>query len=144
MTMASHFTEKIFWRCRVSRVKFSYWSIFHVDIITGSGVMTIFIYKGLTKNPEIGNTLNWVLLNIWRLERVKETKFSTNVSRYWMLQNARVTAFSVSELLRENQQGENYHRHHPQHPTLRLGLTSRQRKGKELSSIEVFWMERWM
>ena len=25
---------------------------------------------------------------------------------YWMLQNARVTAFTVSELLRENQQGE--------------------------------------
>ena len=24
---------------------------------------------------------------------------------YWMLQNARVTAFTVSELLRENQQG---------------------------------------
>ena len=25
------------------------------QIITGSGVMTIFIYKGLTRNPEIGN-----------------------------------------------------------------------------------------
>ena len=25
---------------------------------------------------------------------------------YWMLQNAKVTAFTVSELLRENQQGE--------------------------------------
>ena len=29
---------------------------FHDNIITGSGVMTIFVFKGLTKNPEIGNT----------------------------------------------------------------------------------------
>ena len=27
------------------------------------------------------------------------------IKRYWMLKNARVTAFTVSELLRENQQG---------------------------------------
>ena len=27
-----------------------------VNIMTGSGVMTIFVYKGLTRNPEIGNT----------------------------------------------------------------------------------------
>ena len=37
-------------------VKFSYWFKFHVNIIIGSGVMTIFFYKGLTSNPEIGNT----------------------------------------------------------------------------------------
>ena len=37
----------------VSLVKFSYWSNFHVNIITGSGVMTIFFYKGLARNPEI-------------------------------------------------------------------------------------------
>ena len=38
----------------------------------------------------------------------RNTKFETNVSNikcYWMLQNARVTAFTVSELLREKQQG---------------------------------------
>ena len=47
------------------------------------------------------------LLNIWRLGRVRDTKFGTNVSNkmLWMLQNAKVTAFIVSELLRENQQG---------------------------------------
>ena len=49
-------TVKNFWRCRVSLAKFSYWSIFHVNLITGSGVMTIFVYQGLTRNPEIGNT----------------------------------------------------------------------------------------
>ena len=54
--------------------------------------MTIFFYKGLTRNPEIENTVFWVLPNIWRLGEGKDTKFGTNVSskRYWMLQNAKV------------------------------------------------------
>ena len=39
---------KFFWRCFVFLVKFSYWSKFYVNIITGSGVMTISFYKGLT------------------------------------------------------------------------------------------------
>ena len=34
----------------------SYWSKFHVNIMTGSGVMVFFIYKGLSRNPESGNT----------------------------------------------------------------------------------------
>ena len=37
---------------------------------------------------------------------------------YWMLQNARVTAFTISDLLRENQRGGKITPH-----TLRLGLT---------------------
>ena len=41
---------KFFWLCFVSLVKVSYWSKFHVNIITGSGVMTIYLYKEL---PEI-------------------------------------------------------------------------------------------
>ena len=49
--------------------------------------MTIFFYKGLTRNPEIGNTPIWVLTKIWRLECFKDTKFDTNVSNE-MLQNA--------------------------------------------------------
>ena len=48
-------------------VKFSYWPKFYVNIITGSGVVTIFFYKELSRIPEIGNTLAWVLPNIWRL-----------------------------------------------------------------------------
>ena len=39
---------------------------FKFHIITGSGVITIFFYKGLTRNPEIGNTPVWVLPNICR------------------------------------------------------------------------------
>ena len=69
--------------------------------------MTIFFYKGLTRNPEIRNTSLWDLPNIWRLERVRDTKFGTNVSNKMLLnaENARVTAFTICELLWENQQG---------------------------------------
>ena len=69
-----------FWRCFVSLVKFSNWAKFHVNIITGSGVMTIFFNKWLIRNPEIENTLVWVLHNIWRLGRVRDTKFGRNIS----------------------------------------------------------------
>ena len=57
-----------------------------------------------TWNPEIGNIPIWVLLNIWKLERVKDTKFGMNVSNE-MLLNVRVTAFKVFELLKESQCG---------------------------------------
>ena len=40
----------------VPLVKFSYWSKFHINIITGPGVVTISFYKGLTRNLEIRNT----------------------------------------------------------------------------------------
>ena len=98
---------KFFWCCFVSLVKLSYWSKFYANIITFSGVMTIFFYKGLTRNPEIGNTPVWVLPSIRRLGQVRDTRFGTNslITCYWMLQNTRVTAFTVSELLMENQQG---------------------------------------
>ena len=48
--------NKFFWRFFISLVNFSYWSNFYVNIIIGSWVMTIFFYKRLTRNPEIGNT----------------------------------------------------------------------------------------
>ena len=85
---------KFFWRCFVSLVKFSYWSKFHVNIITGSGIMTIFFYKGLTRNPEIGNTPVWVLLTIWRLGRVRAIKFGTNVSNKMSLNAAKCQGYS--------------------------------------------------
>ena len=70
---------QLFWRCRVSLVTFNYWSKFHVNIMIGNKVITIFVYMGLTRNPEIGNTPVCVLPNICRLWRVKNTKFGNNV-----------------------------------------------------------------
>ena len=85
---------RFFWRFFVSPVKFSYWSKFYVNIITGSGIMTIFFYKGLTRNTEIGNTPVWVLPNIWKLERVIGTKFGTNVSYKMLLNVAKFQGYS--------------------------------------------------
>ena len=98
-----------FWRCFFSLVKFGYWSKFHINIITGSGIMTIFFYNALTRNPDMGNTPVWVLPNIWRLGRVMDTKFGKNVSNRMLLKAAksRVAAFTVFELSRENQLGGN-------------------------------------
>ena len=60
--------------------------------------MTISFYKGLTRNLEIGNSPVCVLLNIWILGQVKNTKYGTDVSNKMLLkmQNARVTAFTIS------------------------------------------------
>ena len=88
-----------FWRDFLSLVNFSYWSKFYVNIIPGSGVMTILFYKGLTRSPSFSQYLE--------TGRVRGTKFDTNFSNecYWILQNARVTAFTVSELIRGKPQG---------------------------------------
>ena len=118
-TMTSQFSEMtsfsafiylfiyLFWHCLVSLVKFSYWSKFHVNIITSSGVMTIIISydKRLTRNLEIGNAPVWVLPNIWRLGWIRYPNLARTslMNYYWMLQNARVTAFTV--LFRENLHG---------------------------------------
>ena len=85
----------LFWRCFVSIVKFSYWSKFHVNIITGSVIMAVFFYKGLSRNPEIGNTPVWVLPNIWRLEQVMDTKFGANVSNRILLNAAKFQVYSL-------------------------------------------------
>ena len=85
---------KVFWRCFVFLMKFSYWSKFHVNIITGSGVMTIFFYKGLTRNPEVGNAPIWVLPDISRLGHVKDIKLSMTVSNKTLLKDAKWQGYS--------------------------------------------------
>ena len=80
--------------CFVSLVKFSYWSKFDVNIITGSRIMTIFFYKELTSNPEIGNTPVLVLPDIWRLGRVMDTNFGKNVSNRMLLNDAKFHGYS--------------------------------------------------
>ena len=85
----------------------SYWSKCNINIITGSGIMPIFFYKGLTRNPEIGNTLVWVLSNIWRLKKVMGTTFDKNVSNRMLLNAAKFQGYSFycSWVIKGNQLG---------------------------------------
>ena len=97
MAMTSQISDRtsssIFRCCFVSLVKFSYWSEFHVNINTGSGVMTLSFFKGLTRNPEVRNNPDIVLLNIWRLERANNTKFGTDVSNKMLLDTAKCQGY---------------------------------------------------
>ena len=90
--------RQIFWDCFVYLVKLSYWSKFHVNIITSSGVITIFFYKWLTRNPKIGNTPIWVLPNIYRFGQVRDTKFSTDVSIEILLNAEKCQGYSFYRL----------------------------------------------
>ena len=85
---------KFLWRYFVFLIMFSYWSMFHVNIITGCKVMTILFYKGLAWNPDLGNTTVWVLRNIWRLAWVRNTKCDTNVSNKMLLNAAKYQGYS--------------------------------------------------
>ena len=84
-----------FWHCFVFLIKFIYWFKFHPSIITCSGVMTIYFYKELTRNVEIGNTPIWLLPNIWRLGWVRYTKFGTDVSNKMFLNAAKSQGYSL-------------------------------------------------
>ena len=81
--------RQFFWRRIVSLIKFSYWSKFHVNIITGSGVTKIFFYNELSRKLEIGNTPIWVLPNICRLGKVRDINLGTNVSKKILLKAAK-------------------------------------------------------
>ena len=53
----------------------------------------------------MGNTPVWVLHDICGKLGLPTLAGMSRIKYYWLLQNPRVTAFIVSELLRENQQG---------------------------------------
>ena len=55
-------------------------------------------YKGLTENPEIGNTPVWVLPKIWRLGRVMNTKFGMNVSNTMLLNATKYQGYKFYRL----------------------------------------------
>ena len=80
----------------MSLVNVSYCSKFHVNIITGSRVMTIFLYKELTRNSKIGNTHAWVLPKIWGLGQAKNCKFCTNVFNEMWLNPAKCQDYSYN------------------------------------------------
>ena len=82
--------------------------------------MTIFSYKRLPKNPEIGNTLVWLLSNIWRLGQVRDTKLGTNVFKEKLLNAAKCQGYSYYGfwVIKEKLTGGKII------PTPRLGLNS--------------------
>ena len=67
-----------------------------------------FVYNRFDQKSGTRNTSAWVwvLSNIWRLERIRDNKFGVNVpnENLLIMQNARFTAFAVSELLKEKQE----------------------------------------
>ena len=85
----------------VSLVKFSYWSKFHAIIITGSGVLTILFYKGLTKNAEIKNIPLWVLLisRDWDKLGIPNSARMSLIKSHWMLQKSQGYNFLNSDYL---------------------------------------------
>ena len=111
----SHF----FWRFFCFSCQVSLGPSFYVNTMIGSGVITTFVYKRLTGNSEIGNTPACVLpiSGDWDESGILSFARMSLIRCYWMLQNARVLAFTVFELLRENQQRSKIT---PQPP--RLGL----------------------
>ena len=74
----------------VSRVKFSYWSKFLVNIFTGCGVMTTFFYKRLTRNRK---TPVRDLPKIWRLGWVRDTKLGAIFSNEMLLNAAKYQGY---------------------------------------------------
>ena len=84
---------KQFWNYFVSPVKFGCWSRFHINTITGSGVITIFFYKRLIRNPEIANTPFWVLPNVGRPGRVRDTTFGMNVCNEMLVNVAKCQGY---------------------------------------------------
>ena len=108
MTMTSQFSDMM-----SSSIFFDVVLFFLASLVTGESFMPILSLVlelwqfSFTRDwPEIWKleVPIWVLPNIWRLWQVRDTKFGTNASNE-MLQHYRVTAFTVSDLFRENQQG---------------------------------------
>ena len=72
-----------------------------------TGSETILIFKGLTRNSGIGNTLVLVLLNVWSLGWVRNTKSRTNVSNKMLLNTAKCQGYGLYRfwVIKGNQQG---------------------------------------
>ena len=77
----------------------SFVSKFHFNIITGFGVMTFFVYKGLTRNPEIGNTRIWILPYNLGLGVAHKRKVIVNYSNKKLMKAVKVHGYSFFWLL---------------------------------------------
>ena len=84
------------WLCRVSLAKFSYWSKFHVNIIHFCFlVMTILVYKGLIRYPEIPLSDCCPVSGDGGELGIPSLTWISFMKSYWIMQNARFTAFTV-------------------------------------------------
>ena len=101
-----------------------------LSLVTGPSLMSIsflvlelwqFLFiKELTRIPEIGVSV-WVLLNTWRLGRVRNTKFGTNVSNKMLLNPAKCQDYSFWVIKGKPTGGEGRCKITP---TPRFGLTN--------------------
>ena len=99
---------KIFWRCLVSLVKFSYWVKFYVNIKTDSGAIWQFSFiKDWPEiwKSEIPSSEFYPISGDWGKVALAHLAQMFLIKSYWIVQNSKVTVFTVSELLRENQLG---------------------------------------
>ena len=111
MTMTSQFSDMT-----SSSIFFDVVLFLLSSLVTGPSFMSIlslvwnydnFFYKGLTRNSEIEIPPSEFcpISADWGKLWIPNLAWMSLIERYWMLQNSRVTAFSVLELLRENQLG---------------------------------------
>ena len=83
----------------VSFVKFSYWFNFHVNTITSSWFMTIFVLGFGQKSRNRKYPLSeFFSINIcWRLGRIRDAKFGMNVSSEKLLNLAKCQVYSLQD-----------------------------------------------
>ena len=63
----------------------SFVSKFHFNIITRSGITTIFVYKGFTRYLEIGNNHVHIFPYHMGQRKASDSKFDTNISNKKLL-----------------------------------------------------------
>ena len=73
----------------------SFVSKFHFILITGFGVMTIFVYKGLAGNLEYENSQVWIFLYKWGLRRATDSKFCKHISNKTFLVSTKYHDYSL-------------------------------------------------
>ena len=74
-------------------------------MMTASGVMTIFVYKGLARSQIISSEMTRLgIVQYLEMGQIRDTKFDKNVSNKILL-NSKVTASILYQLLRKNEQG---------------------------------------
>ena len=94
--------HQFFWRyfVFVSLVKFSYWSKFHVNILTGSGIMTVFFVRDWPeiRKSEIPPSEFCPISGDWGELRIPLFARMSLIECYWMLQNSRVKGLTWRDL----------------------------------------------